>query len=278
LLGFRQILNPIFSAFSSILPRGATIFDAIESGNLDEVKKIIEKYPLVLNETDEYGDTPLSLATICESGYGDKDNRLKVLQIILDHQFERHIDKGGQEVLKELLSKKMLLKGIYSGEDASFNFKCLEKAFDKITPESIFKKVYQDLFKNVDKNQPISSKKNEEMYIFQSNLEDHSSFFIFHVNKKDGKLTSISYCDGNEIDEGRKIKGSTTHINGVTTFKLKTPIEYSYENFVKNFIKDNTENKKKKSFIKNLQKKQLQSKERKLIMKKPLIQFQLELK
>jgi len=34
----------------------------------------------------------------------------------------------------------MLINGIYSNENAPFNFKGLEKAFDKITPESTFKK------------------------------------------------------------------------------------------------------------------------------------------
>ena len=87
------------------------------------------------------------------------------------------------------------------------------------------------------------------MYIFQSNLDDHSSFFIFHVNKAN-ELTSISYCDGNLFDKKQKIKDSATHINGVTTFKLTTPIEYSYEKFVKNFIEKNTQNQKIEDFYK----------------------------
>ena len=107
----------------------------------------------------------------------------------------------------------MLLKGIYSEEKAPFYFKSLEKAIDKITPKNTFKEIYQDLFNNLNKNQPIDSSKNEEMFIFQSNLKEHTSFFIFHVNKEDGKLTSISYCDGYEIDVERKIKDSATHIN-----------------------------------------------------------------
>ncbi len=153
-----------------------------------------------------------------------------------------HINKGIEEDFKDLFSKTMLVKGIYSKEDAPFYFDCLEKAFDKITPENTFKKIYQELFEKVNKNQSISSKNNEEMFIFQSKLKNHESFFIFHVNKEDGKLTSISYCDGNTIDEGRKIKDSATHINGVTTFKLNTPIDYDND-FAKDFINENTKDK-----------------------------------
>jgi len=227
------------------------ILKAIKFKNLEIVEAIIKKYPPVLGEKNSKGRTPIYHAlskSVLSSGRDNEDEASKVLQTILDHQFQRHIDKAGQEDVKELFLRKMLINGIYSGEDATFNLKCLEKAFDKITPESTFKKIYQDLFKNVDKNQPISSKKNEEMYIFQSKLRGHSSFFIFHVNKVN-ELTSISYCDGNTIDEGRRIENSTTHINGVTTFKLNAPIEFSSE-FAKNFIKENTENKKKEEFYK----------------------------
>ena len=89
------------------------------------------------------------------------------------------------------------------------------------------------------------------MFIFESKLKNHESFFIFHVNKQDNKLTSISYCDGNPIDQGTRIEGSITHINGVTTFKLKTPIQYSYENFVEDFINKNTKDKSIKDFYDN---------------------------
>jgi len=154
------------------------------------------------------------------------------------------------------LHRKVLLKKIYQDlfKNVDKNQPISSKKNEEIKNEEMsifpfnFQVNLQDLFKNVDKNQPVTSTKDEEMYIFQSKLKGHSSFFIFHVNKSDGKLTSISYCDGNLFDKKQKIKDSTTHINGVTTFKLNTPIEYSYENFVKNFINKNTENKKIEDF------------------------------
>jgi len=239
------------------LSRSTPIFYAITLGNPDIVKKIIEKDLSVLKKTDGNGNTPLSLATLISvgsSGHDNDDKASEVLKVILDQQFKGNIDKASQEVFKEFVSKKMLINGIYSNENAPLNFKGLEKAFDKITPESTFKKIYQDLFENVDKNQPISSKKKEEMYIFQSNLKEHVSFFIFHV--KDKNLTSISYCDGWTIDEGRKIEGSTAHINGVTTFKLKTPIGYDND-FAKNFITENTKDKSHNVFSDKFRKKEI---------------------
>jgi effector-binding domain-containing protein len=248
--GKLKIVEAIFEEDRSVLeqkdPDGMTpIFHAILFKNPEIVKAIIKKDLSVLGVKDSNAITPISLAAGMSIRFSsrDKDDKAsKVLQTILKCRFPGHINKAIQEDFKELFSKTMLVKGIYSGEDAGFGFDGLEKAFDKITPENTFKKIYQELFEKVNKNQSISSKNNEEMFIFQSKLKSHESFFIFHVNKEDGKLTSISYCDGHTIDEGRKIKDSATHINGVTTFKLKTPIEYSYENFVKDFINENTQN------------------------------------
>jgi hypothetical protein len=297
----KKIVEAIIEEDSLVLTqedsiRMTPIFRAIASGNLEIVKMLIKKYPKVLEQEESFGMmTPIFFAIRSQSlmkmpevqkqiikaiieedllvlkqkdpsgmtpifwaasfsvrslGHDNEDGASEVLQTILDCQCPRDINKGGQEDFKKLFLTKMLLKGIYSGKRVGFTFELLEKAFNKITlgntsestSENTFKKIYQDLFKNVDKNQPIDSTKNEEMFIFQSNLEGHTSFFIFHVNKGDGKLTSISYCDSNEIDVERKIKDSTSHINGVTTFKLKTPIGYD-NNFAKNFIEENSQDK-----------------------------------
>jgi len=222
------------------------IFHAIALGKLGIVDELILQEPWVLTQKDLAWNTPIDLATtlsIISSGHNKKDVASRVLNKVLERKFRGNINDAMQEDFKELFLKEMILKGIYSGENAPFYFECLEKAFDKITPENTFKEIYKELFENVDKNQPITSKKNEEiekekMFVFQSKLKGHSSFFIFHVNKAN-ELTSISYCDGYAIDEGRKIKDSATHINGVTTFHLKTPIGYDND-FAKNFINDNT--------------------------------------
>ena len=263
--GNLKIVEAIFEEDRSVLeqkdPDGMTpIFHAILFKNPEIVKAIIKKDLSVLRVKDSNALTPISLAAGMSIRFSsrDKENKAsKVLQTILKCRFPGHINKGIEEDFKDLFSKTMLVKGIYSKEEVPFDFECLEKAFDKITPENTFKKIYQELFEKVNKNQSISSKNNEEMFIFQSKLKNHESFFIFHVNKEDGKLTSISYCDGHTIDEGRRIKGSATHINGVTTFKLKTPIEYSYENFVKDFINENTKDKSVEVFKNKFREKKL---------------------
>ena len=248
LSGQTEIVEMIIKKDQSVLKQkdlyGDTpIFCAILSGQTEIVKAIIEKDWKVLEQknSNRNGNAPIDLATtmsVMSSGRDNEDKASRVLNKVLESKFLGNIDKASQEDFKELFLKKKLLKGIYSKEDAPFYFKCLEKAFDKITPENTFKKIYQDLFENVDKNQPINLKNDKNMYIFKSDLKGHSSFFIFHVNKAN-ELTSISYCDGHTIDEGRKIEGSTTHINGVTTFHLKTPIGYDND-FAKNFINENT--------------------------------------
>jgi len=256
--GNLEIVKAIIEEDQSALERkdldGDTpIFCAILSGQTEIVKAIIEKDWKVLEQknSNRNGNAPIDLATtmsVMSSGRDNEDKASRVLNKVLESKFLGNIDKASQEDFKELFLKKILLKGIYSKEDAPFYFKCLEKAFDKITPENTFNKIYQDLFENVDKNQPINLKNDKNMYIFKSDLKGHSSFFIFHVNKAN-KLTSISYCDGHTIDEGRKIEGSTTHINGVTTFHLKTPIEYDND-FAKNFINENTQDKSIEDFYK----------------------------
>ena len=233
------------------------IFLAIIRKNPEIVEMIIKENPLFLKQIDKNGNTPISLATSisCSSSQHKKTKKSEVLKIILQNQFQENITEDAQGDLEEFFLQKSLLKGLYSEEDAPFKLNALKKAFDKITPENTFKETYQELFEKVNKNQPIASKNDENMYIFKSNLKSHSSFFIFHVNKAD-ELTSISYCDGHAIDEGRKIKDSATHINGVTTFHLKTPIEYDND-FAKNFIKENTEDKSIEVFYDKFRKKEI---------------------
>ena len=263
--GQPEIIKEIIEKYPSVLEQkdsnGRTpILYAIQSGQPEIVEMIIKKDRSVLNQIDRNGNAPIDLAitiSVSSSGRDNEDKASRVLNKVLESKFLGNIDKASQEDFKELFLKKILLKGIYSKEDAPFYFKCLEKAFDKITPENTFNKIYQDLFENVDKNQPINLKNDKNMYIFKSDLKEHSSFFIFHVNKAN-ELTSISYCDGHTIDKRRKIEGSATHINGVTTFKLTTPIEYSYEKFVKNFIEKNSENKSIEDFYEKFTKNAIQ--------------------
>jgi hypothetical protein len=265
---YQQELHPIFSAIAlgnieevkgiikkdpSVLnqkdPDGATpICLAIIRKNPKIVEMIIKENPLVLKQIDRNGNTPISLATSisCSSSQYKKTKKSEVLKIILQNQFQENITEGAQDDLEELYLQKSLLKGLYSEEDAPFSFNGLKKAFDKNTPKNTLGDIYKELFETADENKSIDIGDNEKMFIFSSNLKQHKSFFIFHVNKNN-QLTSISYCDGHSVSEERKIKGSETHINGVTTFHLKAPIEYNND-FAQNFIEENTQNKSTEYF------------------------------
>ncbi len=127
----------------------------------------------------------------------------------------------------------------------------LENSFDKIN------KIYKELFENVDEKKPIKFDDNDKMFIFSSHLDEHQSFFIFHVDDSD-KLGSISYCDGNYIDkELKKIEDSETHIYGITTFHLENSIEYS-DQFAQDFIEKNTKNKSTDFFYKKFKNQEIE--------------------
>ena len=235
------------------------IFYAIHYRNPKIIRGIIKENRAVLSQTNKDEHTPISLATSIlyrsEQPKGRKDNDSRILKIISKQQFKEKINEEDQADLKELFLIKSLLKGIYSKEGRgsklnilknTFDLLTPENTFDKITPENTFDNIYKELFEKVDNKKSIDSNDGEKMFIFSSNLKPHQSFFIFHVNE-DNKLTSISYCDGHSVDERRGIKGSETHINGVTTLHLETPIEYR-DNFAQNFIEKNSKNKSTEDF------------------------------
>jgi hypothetical protein len=200
------------------------VFYAIALENLMVVDEILFQKPLVIEQKDLAGNTPVDLATvlsIISLGNNKNDRASRVLKKVLEYKFPGNINEykflgninnDSRENFKELFLKEMLLKGIYSAQTVSFSFKVLEKAFDKVTPENTFKKIYQDLFENVDKNQPITSKNNEKMFIFQSKLKGHESFFIFHVNEDNKYKYKIGLLDFGIVYELNK-KFKETWIN-----------------------------------------------------------------
>ncbi len=246
---FEAIIEEDRAVLNQKDPNGDTpIFLAIIRKNPEIVKMIIKENPLVLKQIDRNGNTPISLATSisCGSLPYKKTKKSEVLKIILQNQFQANITEDEQDDLEEFFLQKSLLKGLYSKGRSCSELNKLKNTFDKITSENTFDNIYKELFEKVDNNKPIDLDDGKKMFIFSSNLTQHQSFFIFHVDQ-DNKLTSISYCDGHSIDAERKIKGSETHIKGVTTFNLKNPIEY-YDDFVKNFIEKNSENKSTEDF------------------------------
>jgi len=222
------------------------LYNAILLNQIEKVKAITEKNPLVLNQILPNEMMVITYATqayLVSSGSQDeKAKRSEILTIILKKQFGENITQNDQSDLEELLFNKSLLNGLHSKLDSLNGFNYLKNAFEKINPKNTFDNVYKDLFQRVDKNIPVELADESKMYIFSSNLKEHVSFFIFHTDANN-KLESISYCDGNYVDiESQKITNSSTHIKGITTFHLKDTIDYS-EYFAKEFIDQNSKGK-----------------------------------
>lgn len=241
------------------------IFYAINTGTPEIVSTIIEKNPEVLNQTskDKRYTIDYAIEQSSRALKNDKDKASEILKIILEKKFSS-IPDDAQNNLEELFLNKTLLAGLYSKEDMGTRLKILEKAILKTIgkepsqdpqQENPFDAIYKEIFLSVGNQREIKDKDANNMFIYSSDLKNHQSYFIFHVNDAN-KLESISYCDGNEVAESGKIQGSSTHIHGITTFKLKNPVEYS-SNFAQEFINDNTKAKPITEFYKTLKNQQI---------------------
>lgn len=105
-------------------------------------------------------------------------------------------------------------------------------------------------FKHVNAFEPIEIDK-ENLFIYESDIKKHLSFFVFHVDKVTNKLTHISYCEGNYIKDSDRHEYEENYIRGVKKYKVNKDIEFS-EEFVKNFLATNTKNKNISDFFKRL--------------------------
>jgi hypothetical protein len=241
------------------------IFYAIDAGTPEIVKAIIDKDPAVLNQTsiDKGNTINYAVKQSSRALKNDKDKASEILKIILEEKFSS-IPHDAQSNLEELFLNKTLLAGLYSRENMGTELKILEKAILKTLrkdsspdsqQENPFDAIYKQIFLRVDSHNEMKDKDGKNMFIYSLDFRDHKSYFIFHVNT-DNKLESISYCDGNEIAESRKIKDSSTHIHGITTFKLENSVEYSGD-FAQKFIDDNTKAKPITEFYKTLKNQQI---------------------
>jgi hypothetical protein len=94
---------------------------------------------------------------------------------------------------------------------------------------------------SVDKFDNPIRVENENLYIFEANLNRHSAYFIFHVNDQN-KLTAISYCDGNRITLDNSLPQDSQYLKGgIRKFNIESPIDFNQE-FVEEFLKENSSN------------------------------------
>ncbi len=110
---------------------------------------------------------------------------------------------------KEVFLRKLLGKQIFQS-DSSDNF--LQSLQSEINP----------IINNIKK--PFLAK-DRRLYIFDSDLTDHSSFFIFHTDL-DNKIEAISYIDGNQDFSNQSSDG---YVYGAKTFRLKEKINFDHD-------------------------------------------------
>jgi hypothetical protein len=96
--------------------------------------------------------------------------------------------------------------------------------------------------------EPIITDK-ENIFIFDSKMLRHLSYFVFHVDKLTNKLTHISYCDGNRFNENDLLDKESDYIWGVKKYPVCINIEFT-EEFVQDFLSNNTRNKTINALIK----------------------------
>lgn len=259
----KNVVKAMIEAIPAVLSQQnkfnyTSIFYAIDLDKKKAIKAMIEANSEVLKQLDKYGSSPFFYAIkfnkseieqeIVSSGcfsclrIGRQQDT--TLNIIARAEIGRDLTDIEKENLKEFGANFSLLKNLYFKKaqglkDLGNIKKILASSMPEVTSEQSelyqdFTEIYQEITtKNAPKITYTKDGKLNSMHVFNSGLDDHISYFIFHVDDEN-KLTAISYCDGNRIDDLRKIEGSENHINGVTTYQLQTPRPFSKE--VKNLF------------------------------------------
>lgn len=241
-------------------------FYAIDFNKKKAIKVMIEADPEVLKQQDKCGSSPFFYAIKfskpeieqeivshdCFSCFRIGRQPDTALNIIARAEIGRDLTDIEKENLKEFAINFSLLKNFYYKKAQDLKDRLdVKKILAPSVPEFTsgqsdlyrdFTEIYQEIVTN--NNPKITHNKDDKvnsMHVYDSRLTDHISYFIFHVNDEN-KLTAISYCDGNRIDNVRKIEGSQEHIYATTTYQLQSP-----QTFSKNFAEELVENISKKS-------------------------------
>jgi ankyrin repeat protein len=236
-------------------------FYAIRLDKKNVVEAMIEANPEVLKQQDKHGSSPFFYAikfnkseieqeivsSSCFSCFRIGRQPDTTLNIIARAEIGRDLTDIEKENLKEFVLSFSLLKNLYYKKAQGLKDrldvkKILAPSIPEVTSgQSVlyrdFTEIYQEITTSINPEITyIKDDKLNSMHVYDSHLTDHISYFIFHVNDEN-KLTAISYCDGNRIDDVRKIEGSENHINGVTTYQLQTPQVFS-KNFAEELVKN----------------------------------------
>lgn len=128
--------------------------------------------------------------------------------------------------------------GLFAGEKRNLFMHHNSKIKQEL-PENPLPDIYAEMMIKINSDQAIELSEGNKLFLRESKLRGHSSYFIFHINAHN-QLTKIGYCDGNKVSNQQAIDKSLTHINSITNYELANPIDFSAE-FADKFIKENSE-------------------------------------
>jgi hypothetical protein len=236
------------------------VFFAILNGNLEALKIIIEANPKVLEQEDEDKNFPIIKAIEYFDTCNSEENK-NILKTIFKEQFGEDLTDIKIENLSKFVRALYFLNLIYSESGQNTDDIHFKKIISSVLPKQegeqseldnnlieIYKKISAEEIPVISFLDKKNTSKKINFYIYLSRIEDHSSYFIFHVDTEDesaseGKLTAISYCDGNQtFNMAKELRFSNDYINGVTTYKLRNPMDFA-EKIAINLVEKNAKNK-----------------------------------
>ena len=280
--GKLDALEEIIRARSQVLDHqnkdGLTlVFYAINQGKSDALEAIIRARAQVLDQKDQQGKNPILHSLNLYYNYQFENNR-KILKLIFKKQFGRDLLYEEIKNIVEFVGNYRFLKLFYDESGQGMYDKEFKSITSSILPSEV--ELESELFKKLFKICETITKAQEEpsiiechdasgdkteLRIYQSQLNEHASYFIFHVNAQN-KLTKISYCDGHEVFLERKInaqigRDQSPYIYGATTFELKESMDFSPQ-FAEDFVNKNSKGKSTIEFrLQHFSRAKLESKE-----------------
>jgi ankyrin repeat protein len=275
-------LEKIIKARSAVLDQkdksGLTpVLYAIKNGKLDALKKIIEASEGALEQKNQQGENPI-LYSLNTYSNNPSDSNKKILKLIFQKQFGRDLQDEEIKNLVEFVNNYNFLKLFYNeygqGMD-DIEFKSIvssilpsEEELESELSKNLLK-ICQTIAQAKEKPSIIechdASEDKTELHIHHSQLSNHASYFIFHVNAQN-KLTKISYCDGHGVFLERGISrqieaNQSPYIYGATTFELKESMDFIPQ-FGENFVNENSKGKTTSEFrLQHFSRENLESKE-----------------
>jgi hypothetical protein len=162
--------------------------------------------------------------TIFDSETELTESQTKNIKVFFENFMLINLAIFGNLGTKEVFFRNLLDKLIIQSDDSKDFFQTLQLELDKHINDFSSPIVIND----------------KKFYVFDSDLSDHSSFFIFHVDLEN-KIEAITYIDGSQADSQVNSDG---YVLGAKTFKLNQKLDFTkdlFENFMAQLDEKNAE-------------------------------------